>query len=109
MRARLRLAPAPVAQAETNPPGYYMLLKLVIATAGQGETALRLPSVIAGTLAVIPVALVARRVGGPVAAVVAAGLLALSAPLARALLGASEGDTVAFNGREEAIEVLSVG
>lgn len=39
----------------------------------------------------------------------AAGLLALSAPLARALLGASEGDTVAFNSREEAIEVLSVG
>lgn len=39
----------------------------------------------------------------------AAGLLALSAPLARALLGASEGDIVAFNGREEAIEVLSVG
>jgi transcription elongation GreA/GreB family factor len=39
----------------------------------------------------------------------AAGLLALSAPLARALLGASEGDAVAFNGREEAIEVLSVG
>jgi transcription elongation GreA/GreB family factor len=39
----------------------------------------------------------------------AAGLLALSAPLARALLGASEGDAVAFNGREEAIEVLSIG
>ncbi|MBB3691796.1 GreA/GreB family elongation factor [Sphingomonas sp. BK580] len=39
----------------------------------------------------------------------AAGLLALSAPLARALLGASEGDAVAFNGREEALEVLSVG
>jgi len=39
----------------------------------------------------------------------AAGLLALSAPLARALLGASEGETVAFNGREEALEVLSVG
>lgn len=39
----------------------------------------------------------------------AAGLLALSAPLARALLGASEGEAVAFNGREEAIEVLSVG
>jgi transcription elongation GreA/GreB family factor len=39
----------------------------------------------------------------------AAGLLALSAPLARALLGASAGETVSFNGREEAIEVLSVG
>ncbi|MBW6530217.1 GreA/GreB family elongation factor [Sphingomonas sp. RRHST34] len=39
----------------------------------------------------------------------ASGLLALSAPLARALLGASEGESVAFNGREEAIEVLNVG
>ncbi|MGK6323211.1 GreA/GreB family elongation factor [Sphingomonas sp. DT-51] len=38
-----------------------------------------------------------------------AGLIALSAPLARALLGTSEGDLVTFNGREDAIEVLSVG
>ncbi|TCP33816.1 GreA/GreB family elongation factor [Sphingomonas sp. BK235] len=39
----------------------------------------------------------------------AAGLLALSAPLARALLGASAGEWVAFNGREDVIEVLRVG
>ncbi|MDR6787279.1 transcription elongation GreA/GreB family factor [Sphingomonas sp. BE138] len=38
-----------------------------------------------------------------------AGMLAFSAPLARALMGAEAGDTVAFNGREDAIEVVEVG
>jgi transcription elongation GreA/GreB family factor len=38
-----------------------------------------------------------------------AGLLAFSAPLARALMGAEPGETVAFNGREDAIEVLNCG
>ncbi|WP_420142922.1 GreA/GreB family elongation factor [Sphingomonas sp.] len=38
-----------------------------------------------------------------------AGLLALSAPLAQALIGAGEGDRLAFGGRPEAIEVLRVG
>ena len=38
-----------------------------------------------------------------------AGLLSFSAPLARALMGAEAGELVAFNGREEAIEVLEVG
>ncbi|MEH3047823.1 GreA/GreB family elongation factor [Sphingomonas adhaesiva] len=38
----------------------------------------------------------------------AAGLIAFSAPLARALMGAEAGETVAFNGREDAIEVLGV-
>ena len=37
-----------------------------------------------------------------------AGLLAFSAPLARALMGAEAGDLVAFNGRDDAIEVLAV-
>ena len=39
----------------------------------------------------------------------AAGLLAFSAPLARALMGAEAGETVAFNERDDAIEVLDVG
>lgn len=39
----------------------------------------------------------------------AAGLLSFSAPLARALIGAEAGETVAFNGREDAVEVLAVG
>lgn len=38
----------------------------------------------------------------------AAGLLAFSSPVARALMGAEPGDTVPFNGREDAIEVLAV-
>lgn len=39
----------------------------------------------------------------------AAELLSFSAPLARALMGAEAGETVAFNGIEDAIEVLAVG
>lgn len=38
-----------------------------------------------------------------------AGLLAFSAPLARALMGAGEGDRVDFGERAEAIEVIEVG
>lgn len=38
----------------------------------------------------------------------AAGLISFSAPLARALMGAEPGDWLDFNGREEAIEVLTV-
>lgn len=37
------------------------------------------------------------------------GLLAFSAPLARALMGAGAGDIVPFNGRDDAIEVIAVG
>ncbi|MCJ2178008.1 GreA/GreB family elongation factor [Novosphingobium album (ex Hu et al. 2023)] len=38
----------------------------------------------------------------------AAGLIAFSAPLARALMGAEEGELLPFNGREDAIEVLAI-
>jgi len=38
----------------------------------------------------------------------AAGKLAFSAPLARALIGTGEGDMAAFGGRADAIEVLAV-
>ena len=37
-----------------------------------------------------------------------AGLVAFSAPLARALMGGAAGDLADFNGREEAIEIISV-
>lgn len=37
------------------------------------------------------------------------GLLALSAPLARALVGAGVGDVLAFGTRADAIEVLTIG
>lgn len=39
----------------------------------------------------------------------AAGLLAFSAPLARAMMGAEEGETLPFNGRDDAIEIVAVG
>lgn len=39
----------------------------------------------------------------------AAGLIAFSSPLALALTGAEAGDVLPFNGRDDAIEVLSVG
>ena len=39
----------------------------------------------------------------------AAGLLGLQAPLAQALIGAGAGDRVAFGGKDDAIEVMSVG
>lgn len=38
----------------------------------------------------------------------AAGLVAFSAPLARALMGAEAGELLPFNGREDAIEVLAI-
>ena len=39
----------------------------------------------------------------------AAALLALSAPLVRALLGGGEGDVLPFAGRDDAIEILMIG
>lgn len=38
----------------------------------------------------------------------AAGLIAFSAPLARALMGGEAGEILPFNGREDAIEILAV-
>ena len=38
----------------------------------------------------------------------AAGLISFSAPLARAMIGAGAGETVAFNGREDAIEIVAI-
>lgn len=38
----------------------------------------------------------------------AAGLVSFSAPLARALMGAEEGELLPFNGREDAIEVVAI-
>ena len=39
----------------------------------------------------------------------AAGLLGLQAPLAQALIGAGAGDLLPFGGKDEAIEVVSIG
>lgn len=49
------------------------------------------------------------RIVGEDEAEPAAGLIGLQAPLAQALIGAAEGDLLAFGGREDAIEVLAIG
>lgn len=46
---------------------------------------------------------------GPDEADPAADRLAFTAPLATALIGAEPGETIEFNGREDAIEVISTG
>lgn len=51
----------------------------------------------------------AFRIVGDDEADPAAGLLAWSAPLARAVMGAMAGELVAFGGEEDAVEVLEVG
>jgi mannosyltransferase len=68
-----------MARVEPNPPGHYLLLKAVAGIFGDGEAALRLPSVLAGALAVLPLAAVATRIGGVPAGLMTALLLALSA------------------------------
>ncbi len=66
---------------EPNPPLFYAAVHLVRLVFGDGEAALRLPSVLAG-VACIPVAAgIARRLGGPVAGIAAALLVASSATL----------------------------
>src|SRR5438876_473492 len=68
----------PLSHIETNPPFYYLLMKLVMQF-GESESLIRLPSVIAGTLA-IPLIYVLARLGGAArSGVVGAWLLSLSA------------------------------
>ncbi len=68
-----------MARVEPNPPGHYLLLKGWAAVFGDSEASLRMPSVIAGTLTVLPIAAIAARIGGPAAGIAAATVLALSA------------------------------
>jgi 4-amino-4-deoxy-L-arabinose transferase-like glycosyltransferase len=63
---------------ETNPPLYYLIAHFVMQI-GDSEFLLRLPSALAGTLA-IPLVYVLGRLGGaPRSGIIGAGLLALSA------------------------------
>jgi mannosyltransferase len=71
----------PLSRVEPNPPGHYALLKAWIGVAGDSAAALRLPSVVAGTLTVLPLALVAMRLGGKLAGTVTALLVTFSAEL----------------------------
>jgi Dolichyl-phosphate-mannose-protein mannosyltransferase len=67
-----------LSQIETNPPLYYLMMKLVM-TMGETEFLLRLPSVVAGTLA-IPLVYILGRLGGAArSGVIGAGLVSLSA------------------------------
>jgi hypothetical protein len=68
----------PLSHVETNPPLYFLLMKFVMRI-GEAEFILRLPSVIAGTLA-IPLLYILGRLGGASkGGTIGAGLLSLSA------------------------------
>ncbi|MEH6647578.1 glycosyltransferase family 39 protein [Sulfitobacter sp.] len=64
---------------ETNPPVYYAILNGWTSLAGTSETALRMPSALAGTASVFILFLIALKQYGRTAAIVAAGFLAVSA------------------------------
>ena len=53
----------PIARLEPNPPFYYALMKVFTAAVGEADGALRLPSALAGTAALVPLVLFARRFG----------------------------------------------
>jgi Dolichyl-phosphate-mannose-protein mannosyltransferase len=68
----------PLSHIETNPPFYYLLMNLVMRI-GESELLLRLPSVIAGTMAIPLVYILGRLGGASKSGVIGAGLLSLSA------------------------------
>jgi 4-amino-4-deoxy-L-arabinose transferase-like glycosyltransferase len=70
----------PNAAQETNPPLYYTIAWFGRRLFGDGEAALRLPSVLFGTLGVGAVFLLGRAVGGTPAGFLAALLTAAAAP-----------------------------
>lgn len=67
------------APQDVHPPTYLLLMWGWVRVAGSSEAALRFPSVLAGVLAVVAVALLARRLAGGRASLVAAALLAANA------------------------------
>lgn len=72
-----------MAQAESSPPGFYVLAKLWIALFGEDIWSLRLLTVLAGVAALVPVALLARAAGGVRAAWMAVAFFALAATAVR--------------------------
>ena len=70
----------PNAAQETSPPLYYMFAWAGCRLFGDGEAALRLPSVLFGTLGVGAVFILGRAVGGTRAGLLAALLTATAAP-----------------------------
>ncbi len=63
---------------ETNPPLYYTFLKIWMALFGDSDLALRSLSIIAGCTSIFIAFLIARDIGGPLAGLLAALLLAIS-------------------------------
>ena len=63
---------------EPNPPGYYLLMRGWVSLFGFSDFAIRVPSAIASSLAIIPMYLFALRHWGRSAAIIAATLLVLS-------------------------------
>ena len=68
------------AALETNPPLYYSVAWLATRLLGDDESALRLPSVLVGTLGVAAVFLLGRTAGGTRVGLLAALLTAMAAP-----------------------------
>lgn len=63
---------------EPNPPGYYLLMRGWVSLFGFSDFAIRVPSAIASSLAIIPMYLLALRHWGRQVAVIATALLVLS-------------------------------
>jgi peptidoglycan/LPS O-acetylase OafA/YrhL/4-amino-4-deoxy-L-arabinose transferase-like glycosyltransferase len=72
---------APGTPTGIRPPGYPYLLGGVLAVTGDSETAGRLFGALLGTLVVLLIGLIARRVWGPRVGLLAAALAAISPPL----------------------------
>lgn len=64
---------------ESNPPLYYTILSGWMRLFGSGDVAVQSLSILIGLLGIVAAWLLARRVGGRAAGLIAAGLLALSA------------------------------
>lgn len=63
---------------EAHPPLYYLLLNGWIRLFGDGEAAVRIPSVLIGAAVVLATCVFGRRLVGPAAALLGAGLVALA-------------------------------
>lgn len=70
------------ARSDVHPPGYYILLHLVVRVAGDSEVALRLPSAIAGIFVILMTYFLGRRLYSVREGLLGAALMAVSwAPL----------------------------
>jgi mannosyltransferase len=67
----------PIAHLESNPPGYYVLLKALVPVLGESDFGLRLPSAFAGAAVLLPIFLFCQPFGTPTA-LLAAVLVALA-------------------------------